>query len=67
MLSLPKKVTKMLDNAHYTNGFFKINFQVYKETFFRPFGPHFGLKIRGDPSPGSAVHDDYDASFCVSN
>ena len=49
MLSLPKKVTKMLDNAHYTNGFFKINFQVYKETFFRPFGPHFGLKIRGDP------------------
>ena len=38
-----------------------------KETFFRPFGPHFGLKIRGDPSPGSAVYDDYDASFCVSN
>ena len=22
-----------------------------KETFFAPFGPHFGLKIRGDPSP----------------
>ena len=24
---------------------------VLKETFFAPFGPHFGLKIRGDPSP----------------
>ena len=23
--------------------------------FFRPFGPRFGLKIRGEPSPGSAT------------
>ena len=23
--------------------------------FFQPFGPHFGRKIRGGPSPGSAT------------
>ena len=22
-----------------------------KKFFFRPFGPHFGLKIKGDPGP----------------
>ena len=29
---------------------------VLQKNFFRPFGPQFGLKIRGpDPSPGSAT------------
>ena len=26
-----------------------------QKKFFRPFGPQFGLKIKGGPSPGSAT------------
>ena len=26
-----------------------------KMKYFRPFGPHFGVTIRGPPSPGSAT------------
>ena len=26
--------------------------------FFQPFGPQFGLKIRGGPSPGSDTESD---------
>ena len=28
---------------------------VTQKFFFRPFGPQFGLKLRGAPPPGSAT------------
>ena len=42
----------------------------FKKKFFRPFGPHFGLKIRGEAgsSPGSTTGSlplsSAEASFC---
>ena len=44
---------------------------VSKNNFFRPLGPHFGLKIRGGPdplgpSPGSATALDSETSTTTS-
>ena len=30
----------------------------FKKNFFRPFGPQFGLKLRGGGGEGSGIHQD---------